>query len=269
MPNTLSEYAFPFGQKIHAVRQIDRGQKKVFVLGVYASAVHARWLDAEGKLIVNALAVASEPEIFWKGDEETARKIISTISIPPKLGSLTLPEKNEKSLNGPSGISLDRDILSPIKQNRKSTWLCDLLPESRLNINQLKAIYREYVPLMKDYDLPIPTVPSEPTNWTDSDRRREIVQELIESKADTIILLGDQPIKWFLFHLSKKWERLSDFGTTDKEYGRCHPFNCDVIGRTIQVLPLAHPRQTGKLGNASKIWNNLHNHWKNNCDIKF
>ena len=34
-------YSFPFGQQISAVRQINEGTKrKLFVLGVYASAVH-------------------------------------------------------------------------------------------------------------------------------------------------------------------------------------------------------------------------------------
>jgi len=33
-------------------------------LGVYVSAVQAKWLNKDGKIIVQALAVASEPEIF-------------------------------------------------------------------------------------------------------------------------------------------------------------------------------------------------------------
>ncbi len=71
----INEYYFPFGQKLLQVKQLDRSPKKAFVLGVYASAVHARWLDKKGKQIVSALAVASEPEIFWEG--ENADQIIS------------------------------------------------------------------------------------------------------------------------------------------------------------------------------------------------
>ena len=40
-------YLFPFGQKLHPLVQEDRTPKKVFVLGVYASAVHARWKNKE------------------------------------------------------------------------------------------------------------------------------------------------------------------------------------------------------------------------------
>jgi hypothetical protein len=63
-----NEYRFPFGEKLQKVQQKNRNPKKAFVLGVYASAVHARWVDAGGKQKVAAFAVASEPEIFWPGN---------------------------------------------------------------------------------------------------------------------------------------------------------------------------------------------------------
>lgn len=36
-------YYFPFGSELKKVIQTDRTAKKVFILAVYASAVHARW----------------------------------------------------------------------------------------------------------------------------------------------------------------------------------------------------------------------------------
>ena len=42
------KYFFPFGQELKEVEQKDRAPKEAFVLGVYASAVHARWLDKNG-----------------------------------------------------------------------------------------------------------------------------------------------------------------------------------------------------------------------------
>ena len=39
-------YYYPFGETVHPLVQQDRTPKKVFVLGVYASAVHARWKPA-------------------------------------------------------------------------------------------------------------------------------------------------------------------------------------------------------------------------------
>jgi hypothetical protein len=52
------KYYFPFGQELRKVEQKDKNSKKAFVLGVYASAVHARWIDENGRQKVAALAVA-------------------------------------------------------------------------------------------------------------------------------------------------------------------------------------------------------------------
>ena len=117
-----------------------KSSKKVFVLGVYASAVHARWVDKQGKTKVSALAVASEPEIFWTGED--AEEIISKINIPSELGKLLVPKS--KHLNGPSGRALDELFLKPLGLSRKDAWLCDLIPESRVNENQAKAISKQY-----------------------------------------------------------------------------------------------------------------------------
>ena len=58
----MNNYYFPVGQKLTKVQQTETTpNKEVFVLGVYASAVHAKWLDKDGKIKVHALAVASEP----------------------------------------------------------------------------------------------------------------------------------------------------------------------------------------------------------------
>ncbi len=75
---------FPFGQPIQKVCQTDRTQKKVFVLGVYASAVHARWICPDKKTLIRALAVDSEPEIFWTG-ERHAKEIIEVYNKTPRL----------------------------------------------------------------------------------------------------------------------------------------------------------------------------------------
>ena len=74
-------YHYPFGQTVNPLVQQDRTPKKVFVLGVYASAVHARWKQGS-KIVCQALAVASEPRIFWDGNVEEAKAIISSIKMP-------------------------------------------------------------------------------------------------------------------------------------------------------------------------------------------
>ena len=119
---------FPFGMPITPVRQADTSPKRIFVLGVYASAVHARWVTDDDKTIISALAVASEPEIFWRGNDAGA--IIGQIPVPPGAGRLV---SAGATLNGPSGVALDSMFLEPLGITRQDAWLSDLLPESRCN----------------------------------------------------------------------------------------------------------------------------------------
>ena len=252
----MSEMIYPFGSKLKPVMQKDRSSKKVFVLGVYASAVHARWYGPDGKIRVRALAVASEPEIFWQGDEEEAQKIINAISIPSECGYL----KSDERFNGPSGKALDDLFLKPLGySNRKEVWLCDLLPESRLNKGQHKALEREYAPLAKRGLVSHVTIPSVRRPFSNDARHEEIVAELMESKAKLLITLGDIPLREFVARYKKEWNRLSVFGTSRNKYGKRHELA--IEGRTIELLPLVHPRQAKRMGASSSDWTKLHSYW--------
>ncbi len=250
-------YHFPFGQELKKVEQKDRTPKKVFVLGVYASAVHARWVDKYGKQKVSALAVASEPEIFWTG--ENAEEIISKISIPEQLGRLTVP--TDKRLNGPSGRALDNLFLEPLGQDRQTAWLCDLLPESRVNEKQRIAIVKHYPEsIVKQFGLSQATIPDfNKAELNLQTRRDEILEELEESKAESLVLLGDLPIYWFLRFHDKRFTRLSQFGETKTTYGRHHEMK--INNKVYNVIPLCHPRQADRLGNSNAKWRNLHDTW--------
>ena len=188
-PNEPSLGAYPFGQPLRRVVQVDRSPKRAFVLGVYSSAVHARWIGPKRRTLVTALAVASEPEIFWRGDGVEA--IVSAIAIPPCAGKL-VPAGAQ--LNGPSGQTLDDKVLTPLGLTRDDTWLCDLLPHTCLNPKQKAALARAYEPRMAAMGLPPVSLPNVPTCFADDARRREVLDELIESRASTLILLGDEPI---------------------------------------------------------------------------
>jgi uracil-DNA glycosylase len=248
---------FPFGSELHDVIQQDREPKKVLVLGVYASAVHARWLDSHNKTVVSALAVASEPYIFWRG--ENADSIIQKIEIPQQLGKL-LPA--DQQFNGPSGITLDEHILASLGLERNDAWLCDLLPHSCANPSQLEAIKREYLPLLEKYHLPQTTIPSVPQNLTDAERRAQILSEIKQSQANVLIVLGDKPIQWFLSFFDPRWKKFSDFGIDHAAYGQMHEIQ--LADQKINILPIAHPRQIGRLGRSSKDWFECHQFWENN-----
>ena len=249
-PNS-NPYIFPFGQPVRPVIQEDRSAKQAFILGVYASAVHARWKGVDGKTKIMALAVASEPYIFWRGDG--AEEIVGGIEIPAEAGSLVPAAKN---LNGPSGNTLDQAFIEPMGLTRDDCWLSDIYPHSCMNSKQRAALDREYMPIMEDPGLPLPHMPEAPKSDPGPERHAQILAELKESQADTIVLLGDLPIKWWLTHYLPHYKRLSNFGTTPETYGRKHV--CEIDGSTYQLLPLVHPRQAGRLGPHSGRWAELH-----------
>ena len=249
-------YYYPFGETVKPLRQEDQTPKKVFVLGVYASAVHARWKKGN-RVICQALAVASEPRIFWDGDPEEAKRIISKIAIPAELGTL---EPASRQLNGPSAKVLDEDILAPLGYTRQDAWLCDCLPETRINPSQAKAIAEKYVPLIEEYGLNPVTIPVRPSGFCDMQRSKEITEELMQSQAELLVLLGDIPIAQYLNKVADvPYTTLGEYVSL---YGYGNPTETVIDGKRIKVLPLAHPRQIGALGAHSQRWNIMHKEWE-------
>lgn len=243
--------AFPFGQPLRCVQQTDRTPKRVFVLGVYASAVHARWVGPDQQELIKALPVASEPLPFWTG--EGAADLIQQITCPSELGKL---EAAEGSYNGATGLALDSRILVPLGLTRGDAWLCNLVAHACLNTSQKKAIAQHYAPLAQQHGLPPASIPDVPEEEVASAARRsEIVAELRASQAQTLIVLGDQPIRWFLNKVGQPWKRLSEM----KPYGRLHPIK--LAGMRLDVLPLVHARQAAGLGLSSQEWFQQHEQW--------
>ena len=203
--------------------------------------------------------MASEPRIFWDGNLEEAAEIISRINIPKELGTL---EPADPKFNGPSAQTLDDHILKPLGFTRDDVWLCDLLPETRLNKGQQKAIEERYNTQIEKYGLNKVTIPNRPSLFCDNERCKEILKELEESQAGLLVLLGDIPIKQFLnrvasvnYHSLKEYKDIYEYGKSSE---------VTINGRTIKVLPLAHPRQIGALGGHNKEWFNEHQKWENN-----
>ena len=249
-------YYFPFGEELHPLVQEDTTPKKVFVLGVYASAVHARWVR-NGQIICRALAVASEPRIFWDGNEEEARSIIERVAIPKELGQLV---PAGKQLNGPSAKVLDDNILAPLGYSRRDAWLCDCLPETRINPSQAKAIKEKYNPLIAEYGLNPVTIPARPSAFCDAARSLEITEELMRSKADLLVLLGDIPIAQYLRRVANV--PYATLGEYVDLYGYGTKTEVIIGEKTVKVLPLAHPRQIGALGTHSEKWFLAHKQWE-------
>ena len=165
-------------------------------------------------------------------------------------------------LNGPSAKVLDEHILGTLGYTRKDAWLCDLLPETRLNSGQVKVITERYNPLIEQYDLNKVTIPERPSAFCDAQRCKEILVELKESQAELLVLLGDIPIAQFLNEVADvPYKSLQEYVDL---YGYGTSTDVTIDNRKIKVLPLAHPRQIGALGAHSEKWNRLHQEWESN-----
>jgi len=250
-------HRFPFGSPLLTLKQVPLKNAKVFVLGVYASAVHARWLNPDGSTRVTALAVASEPYMFWRGENE--EELIASIHVPTEAGRLVQPSAG---MNGPSGAALDRLYLEPLGLTRDDAWLCDLLPQSRMNASQAKAVRERYTPLAEKLGLPAATIPPVPHRFADKNRVEEIVEEFLSSGAETLITLGDVPLREFVAPLGLfNSPSIMGFGTKPGEYGRRHHFT--LREKQFDLLPLVHPRQAARLGAHSPRLASVHERWAN------
>jgi hypothetical protein len=136
------------------------------------------------------------------------------------------------------------------------------LPETRINSSQAKVIKERYNPLVEKYGLNPVTIPIRPTTFCDKKRAEEITAELMGSQADVLILLGDVPIAQYL----KKVADIpySTLGEYVDLYGYGNETETVINGKTVKVLPLAHPRQIGALGAHSEKWCKAHREWENN-----
>ena len=112
---------YPFGEPLHRVVQTDRAPKRVFVLGVYSGAVHARWIAPNGKVLVIALAVASEPHIFWRGDR--VEEILTRIPVPVAAGRLKLAAAN---LNAFISIDTSKASVAQAALDAGAQWINDV-----------------------------------------------------------------------------------------------------------------------------------------------
>ena len=82
----------------------------------------------------------------------------------------------------------------------------------------------------------------------------------MRSKAELLVLLGDIPIAQYL-------KRVTDIpyatlGEYAEMYGYGTKTEAVIRGKTVQVLPLAHPRQIGGLGAHSEKWLRAHREWE-------
>ncbi|WP_243338317.1 hypothetical protein [Anaeromyxobacter soli] len=242
------DYRFPFGQPLEVTPPQEARNAKAFVLGVYASAVHARWIGPDGKEACKALAVASEPYSFWDGSD--AADIISKIRVPDGMGRL---EPAARKFNGPSGETLREKYLAPLGLQLRDCWITDLHDRYYLSPGNAAALKRyetlrcKVRPSMKPALLPERPLKVVP----EADRIQRLRDELERSGASLVITLGNEPLPALFGARARKLSR--------EAYGE--PEELEVFGKRMTVLKLCHPRQGGALGSSSAAWTDAHASW--------
>lgn len=244
---------FPFGKNVLKVSQTDRAPKPVFILGVYGSAVFAQFKALNAEMSIRYLPIDNEPQIFWDGDKETVNKIISEINIPKTVGKLT-PELG--TVNGKIGKAFDKYYLHPLKLKRDQIWICNLIPYFVLNKNERKSV-RNYNDIHHEFNLPKADIPSKKERWhyLTKKRFREIIEEIFLSRAELIITLGQQPLKWFLQEYNRGIGNLLNV----QDYG--HVTKIQIESVKLNFIPLFHPRQLLKEKNIDSRVGLLHFDW--------
>lgn len=238
----MSDYRFPFGRPVEPVAPTADGPRRVFVLGVYPSAVHARWVHPDGSVAVKDLAIDNEPEPFWWGDDAADR--VAAVTVPDGVGHLEASDKN-----GPSGKALDSLYLVPLGLGRQDCWITDLENCWKANEGQLAALERAYTPLVDRGLVPAFNLDPRPSKIRlVADRSPSLREEWDTAAPEVLITLGNEPAD------ALDLERPAHQG-----YGT--PTSVRVWDREVLHLALVHPRQAGGLGDHSGEWAQTHGRW--------
>jgi hypothetical protein len=236
---------YPFGQPVGSVTWRQPGRKPVLIIGVYPSAVHARWIEPGGKGI-RAVAVADEPEPFWTGHSAETMIVTVAATAPAEAGRLELA----KGHNGRSGRALDELVLAPLGLTRDQIRVADIDNRYMANQSQRAAIARGYVRLVERGILPPATWrPRRTISRIPSDRSPALTDEVAEAAPAWLITLGDEPLR------ALGLEPLARAG-----YGI--PLPAVVLGHKVQLLRLAHTRQQAGHGHSSYDWGEAHRQWR-------
>jgi hypothetical protein len=232
---------------------VARGAAELFVLGVYPSALHARWRRPDGA-VVAALAVDDEPAVFWDGADAAARidRWRELVGWSPAWGSTgAVPG------NGSSGRHVLEHVLRPLGVPAGRTHFTDCLPTyfvKRGSSSQTAAIRKVYDPFAARHGLPLADLPERPAP-KDLVRRAvaeegpHLARQLADAAAPPVVTLGQEAADVLTRLRSADPVVLAP----GPNYGRAHHITLGCHG--IEWLPLVHP------GNRSERWRRAHRDW--------
>ena len=187
---------FPFGRPatVRPPRPAVDAPAKVFVLGVYPSALHVRWSRPDGAVHVQSLAVDDEPEVFWDGADapERVERWKDQVGWRSSWGSVTA------SGNGTSGRGVERDVLRPLGVLPADTYFTDCYRRYLVKSgtgSQQAAIDRAYGPFAAARGLPAASLPPRPSDgalvrMALEEDGGELMAQVRATEPDVVVTLG-------------------------------------------------------------------------------
>lgn len=246
---------FPFGRlSTDRPPRLPADRADVFLLGVYPSALHVRWVRPDGVVQVQALAVDDEPEVFWDGADAAERVALwrEQVGWQPGWGRVT------PSGNGTSGRAVVDDVLQPLATTIDRCHVTDCLPRYLVKNgpgSQGKAMSSVYGPFAEARGLPEVSLPRRPSpaglvRQAIGEERGRLMSQVTASGADRVVTLGQEAADVFA--------AVCDVGAVvlrpDEHYGCLR--NVRLGARLLAWTPLKHP------GLRSPKWQQRHAAWK-------
>jgi hypothetical protein len=269
---------FPFG-RLSTLRPPRRptGPSRLFVLGVYPSALHVRWTPpawAKSQLGIDsiaALAVDNEPTVFWDGADATRHFDLWRAAVGFRDGDETGNWGHASPAgNGTSGRPVLERVLKPLGVGVAETWFSDVVNRffvkrgTAKKRQQADAISGSYTPFATELALPAAVLPERPRpeeliDLALREHRERIRSEIAEAKAPVVVTLGEEARRVLLAladhaegspTMALDRRRLSE---SPKSYGAQGGIRIGDIDAAWHAL--VHP------GQRSEVWKGWHDEW--------
>lgn len=248
---------FLFGAPVVPAKPVANGQRDVFVLGAYPSALYASWWGPDSSLLVRAVAVDNEPEPFWTGDDQAVRisAWADKIGFRREWGSADPCGRS----NGSSGIWVSERVLQPLGVHRSSAWITDCLDTYFESANATKVLDTERIRNIVQF-LGIPERrqsphPSESQIVSEATKNHSnrLLKEFNLAEPKLLVTLGNAALRVVLSVSQKHTGCLNRLSV--KDYGTLQ--SVTFAGRNVDWYPLAHPAAPIRYQAAHEDWMKL------------
>jgi len=246
---------FVFGRPVVPAKPVADGERTLFVLGAYPSALHVKWRLPHDLGLIRAIAVDNEPEPFWNGDQEEAHFCSwkEAVSLQPAWGEVEMCPQ----FNGPSGKWVEQHILGPLGTKREDSWITDCLDtyyESEGAADRLDEA--ELVAAMKNLGIPERRHDPHPSEDDIVKMALECHQPRLKAELDVanpqiVVTLGNAALRVFAALVDGGRIRIKKL---DAEDGYGDAIDVAVLGRDLKWVPLAHPAAPEAYKKAHAKW---------------